>query len=79
MARKNVLKQSQGKNACLLVKQYLVDWLWWLETDSLRVKLPFTLSICSSYRNDFAFIGLSHHSCRLPHLQAKYKVERKVK
>lgn len=32
-----------------------------------------------SYRNDFAFIGLSGHSYRCPHLPAKHKAQRKKK
>lgn len=39
-----------------------------LETHSWRIKVPFMFQDSCSYRNDFAVIGLSDHSCRLPHL-----------
>lgn len=44
-----------------------------------RFKVPFMFSGICSDRNDFAFIGLSGHSCRFPHLQAKYKADRNVR
>ncbi len=41
--------------------------------------MPFMFWVSCSYRNDFAFIGLSDHSCGFPNLQTEHKAERKVK
>lgn len=39
---------------------------------------PFMFLLTCSYRNDFPLIGLSDHSWRFPHLQARYKAQRKA-
>lgn len=60
------------------------DFRVWWSTTQLLVDVSFVpgdtqespgISRHCLNRNDFSFVWLSDHSCRLPHLQAKYKTE----
>lgn len=87
MTCRNVLKQPHVKNVVndservyQRARCFGFGSSWTVpETHSGRLKVPFMFWVSRSYRNDFAFVGLSDHSCRFPNLQTEYKAERKVK
>lgn len=72
VTRRTVFQQSKCGDdfrAWWLMRQLLVD------VGSRRYSASLRISRLCLKRNDFSLVWLSDHSCRLPHLQAKYRTE----
>lgn len=71
---KKLLQRRLSLRKHLLFVQWVAS-----ELHCWRFKVPFKFPGMCSDRNDFAFIWLSGHSCRFPHLQVKYKADRNIR